>query len=204
MLAGLFLDPTENIKWITIVSSGCGITSTPVYIWMATLKILRRSEKCRQEFPLVPDAPCNSAIINPAEALQQCPPPAAAVSAHGPQLSRIVLWELVTGATEFYATQPARLRIIIYLWLINIVFIWKYCSPSEIIVFSYFTYLNKYFFVTYFFPQGNRSSVSQTAEILLQITEALMFLHTLHYLHCRYPLSRYINIYNYQFIYYLL
>ena len=51
----------------------------------------------------------------PAEALQQCPPPAAAVSAHGPQLSRIVLWELVTGATQFYATQPARLRIIIYL-----------------------------------------------------------------------------------------
>ena len=40
---------------------------------------------------------------------------AAAVSAHEPQLSRIVLWELVTGATEFYATQPARLRIIIYL-----------------------------------------------------------------------------------------
>ena len=66
MLPGLFLDPTENIKWITIVSSGCGITSTPVYIWMATLEILRRSEKCRQEFPLVPDAPCNSAIINPA------------------------------------------------------------------------------------------------------------------------------------------
>ena len=55
----------------------------------------------------------------PRRALQQClcPPPAAAVSAHGPQLSRIVLWELVTGATEFYATQPAtaRLRIIIYL-----------------------------------------------------------------------------------------
>ena len=43
--------------------------------------------------------------------------------------------------------------------------------------------------------QGNRSSVSQTAEILLQITEALMFLHTLHYLHCRCPLSRYIDIY---------
>ena len=69
----------------------------------------------------------------------------------------------------------------------------KYCLHMKIllavrdIVFSYFTY--KYFFVTYFFPQGNRSSVSQTAEILLQITEALMFLHTLHYLHCRYPLS---------------
>ena len=47
----------------------------------------------------------------------------SSLRAHGPQLSRIVLWELVTGATEFYATQPARLRIIIYLCLINIVFI---------------------------------------------------------------------------------
>ena len=33
--------------------------------------------------------------------------------------------------------------------------------------------------------QGNRSTLAQTAEILLQVTEALMFLHTLGYCHGR-------------------
>lgn len=43
---------------------------------------------------------------------------------------------------------------------------------------------NKLFYDLTIF-QGNRSSLAQTSEILLQITEALMFLHALGYCHGR-------------------
>ena len=155
---------------------------------MATLKILRRSEKCRQGFPLVPDAPCNSAIINPATAVPVSTTRSSSLGTRTSAESHSFVGTGNWGHRVLCNTTSHSPSQNYYLFVSH-----KYCLHMKIllavrdIVFSYFTY--KYFFVTYFFLQGNRSSVSQTAEILLQITEALMFLHTLHYLHCRCPLS---------------
>ena len=157
---------------------------------MATLEILRRSEKCRQGFPLVPDAPCNSAIINPATAVPVSTTRSSSLGTRTSAESHSFVGTGNWGHRVLCNTTSHSLSQKYYLFVSH-----KYCLHMKILLavrdycIFLFYLLEQIFFRNNFFPQGNRSSVSQTAEILLQITEALMFLHTLHYLHCRYPLS---------------
>ena len=117
---------------------------------MATPKILRRSEKCRQEFPPLPDAPCNSAIINPATAAAV--PVSTSSSSLGTRTSAESHSLVGTGnwghrvLCNTTSRSPSQKY---YLFVSH-----KYCLHMRIllavrdILYSYSTYLNKYFFVT--------------------------------------------------------